>query len=373
MYSEILKSLENKYGKLPTSTKKQVVQKLLSVNFDKYKNYSPSSIIESMTNALAKNLSIKKTPAIVNTLDPPDMNNYMQQEIKEEYVNEAPAIELDITKIFGVTNINDLKMLIEPSLLHKKAYICLDSFNKNPNNSTTSKFSWDYSITRNDNIGVVYTTKPIKNIVSIQLYQPLFPTPSSSFQVVNTQRVSILIEEFSNRAHLASGGGRYHWLTKVNGALQIWSPARHSILQIEEFNDGVVKFNPPISIYSTITLSFGDPNTKLEFYPDVMNATVTAYGATTTITTASAHNISSTDLIYVEGFASTSGFNDSTINTDFGHTATVTSSTAFTIPVDTSSGTFISNAPITVKFFRYRLILPMEITYLDHDVNLHDT
>ena len=366
LYTAILNNLEKKHGKFSDSDKRSIVKKMLDVDFTKYNKITKNVLIESMTTVLSDELQIPELGQ--EQEQEQSMDQYMQNELRDDHTEEKQAIELDITKIFGINNLQDFKMLIEPSLLYKKAYLCFDSFNKKTAASTTTVFSWDYSSTRNENVGVVSSTRPIKNIVSIQLYQPLFPTPSSSFQVSNTQRVSILIEEFSTRAHITAGGQRYHWLTKINGAVQTWSPARHSILQIEEFNDGVVTFNPPVNIYSTLSLSFGDPNTRLTFYKDVMPATVSGYGATTTITTSEAHNIASTDLVYIEGFVSVSGFNDNTINTDFGHIATVTTSTAFTIPINTSTGSFTVSAPITVKLFRYRLILAMEVTYLDYDI-----
>jgi hypothetical protein len=362
VYRGILNSVETKYGRLTDSQRVTAVKILGKTDLGAFKEYGREILTTTMADTLATHFGLKELV--------PDMDKFMKEAITEEHKLEKPPIELDIARVFGVSRMVDLKLLIQPSSLHKRAYICFDSFRKNPATSSATKFSWDYSTLRNvgDQIGVVSTQQPLRNIVKIKLYQPLVPTPASMAQLDNTHRLSILLEEFSASAHIATASRKYHWLMKLMEAVQPWTPARHVVGQIEDFNDGEFVFNPPVTPYKSFSFSFGDPTDLVSFTSDVITGTVSAYGSPTTITSDVVHGLSSTDLVYVEGFASVSGFDDGTINSDEAHIATVTSTTAFTIPIDTSSGSFTASQPVTLKLYRYRLLLTMEVTYLDYDL-----
>lgn len=242
---------------------------------------------------------------------------------------------------------------------HKKAYLCLDSFNRRVNNDNQSTiYSWYYTEYRSTTPGFVTTTAPLSNITSIRLYQPSLPAWP---QLNATGRVSIYFREFGIYAYLSSNSQPYHYLLRYT---QSAISNRFVDLNLEEFNNGIFIFHKPITKLDTLSISFGNPNETIIFNNDRDTGTVTAYGATTTFTMSQPHNLVTGDVVYISGFATLTPGYDAGINNTLGYQITYINTTSFRIAVNTSSGSiWIPNARVTCFYAPFRVILPLEITY----------
>jgi len=241
----------------------------------------------------------------------------------------------------------------------KKAYLCLDSFNRRLDSDNQSTvYSWYYTEYRSTTPGFVTTTAPLSNITSIRLYQPSLPAWS---QLNSTGRVSIYFREFGIYAYLAANSQPYHYLLRYSTSVV---SNRFVDLNLEEFNNGIFIFQKPITKLDTLSVSFGDPSNTVIFKNDRDTGTVTAYGATTRFTMSQPHNLVTGDVVYISGFATQTPGYDAGINNTLGYQITYVNTTTFTIAVNTSSGSiWIPNAPVTCFYAPFRVILPLEITY----------
>lgn len=282
----------------------------------------------------------------------------------EKQVSAKQLKTLNIQTMFGINSMAEIKRELFPKTTFYKSYVVLDSrYKRKDIGESGDKFSWYYVLNKQVLNETFTTSVPIENVVSIKLLQPIIPI--SSLLTTDSQRVSILIEELRTSAFIASNSRRYHFLCRYTNSLSGFSPARHIDLQTEGFNDGEYHFDSPVNLYNSITLSFGNPDTLLTFNPDTQSGTVTTYGATTEITTPSDHNLQTGDIVYVSGFdTGTPSYDNDNVNTEFGHTITVTAATTFTIPVDTSSGSvsWTPSQPVSLYYPAFSLIIPMEIT-----------
>jgi hypothetical protein len=282
--------------------------------------------------------------------------------------NPATVYTTSIMSIFGETSVSALKTKLLPSSMYKKAYISLDSKNRRLDIRDPSVFSWYYSVARiAGQQGTVSSTSPIKKIIAIKLYQPVIPATSNLDPI--SQRVSILINEFKNYAYINNGGFPYHWMFRWSYTNNTSGLApRHVDLNLDEFGDGIYKFPKPLNLYDSITLTFGNPNEQMIFNRDRDEGIVSSYGATTTITMNNQHNLNTGDLVYIKGFTTnTQSYNNLNINTVYGLIVNVIGLSTFTVPVDTSSVdvSWIANQPIECFYAPFRLLMPMEIVYMD--------
>ena len=244
------------------------------------------------------------------------------------------------------------------SVRQKKAYICLDSFNRRLDTNDLSVYSWYYSEYRTTVQGFITSTMPLVNIKSIKLYQPSVPAFS---QLNSMNRVSIYFREFGVYAYQPSNGAPYHYLLRYSPSL---ASNRYVDLNLEEANGGIFTFYKPITKLDTLSVSFGNPSDIILFNNDRDDGRVTGYGLVTTFTMTKAHNLQTDDIIYISGFTTgTPGYNAG-INTQLGMSITRTGNNTFTIPINTSSGAvaWIANQPVQCFYAPFRVIIPMEIT-----------
>lgn len=298
----------------------------------------------------------------------------------------------NIQSVLGIKSMTDFKLTLNPASLYKKAYLVFDSFNKIRH---LTGFNWYYSPTKQIISGTVTTNVPMQNIVAMQLYQPIIPI--STLSNTSNQRVSILISGLATQSFISTNNRRYHFLTRVipNGDI-----TTHVALQIENFNEGLYKFNNPIKPPDIFTFTFGTPDTLLSFNADtltgtfsdgaaliittteahnltsgdtvlisdckfdelfdVYSASVTGYTDVITIDMGFAHGLSTGDRVYITDFETNNPFgndvfNDALVNTTDGHIITVTGSNYFTIPINTLGYpfhglTFRPGEGITVRY-----------------------
>lgn len=122
------------------------------------------------------------------------------------------------------------------------------------------KFNWKFAHTR----GLVggffnVTSENLGNIVAMRIYQPRIPYVAS--MDTNAKRVSILIEEFSSQSFIAEGR-RFHFILRPDF---LTSDGTYIECASEREEENVFEFATPITEVNSLTLSFGNPYTTIEF------------------------------------------------------------------------------------------------------------
>jgi hypothetical protein len=215
----------------------------------------------------------KKFGIIDNTFDMHDLQLKMlstekvinMEDANTEKTIEAPKI-VDVTSILGIKSANEFKMYINPESMYSYHYLVLDSNYRNTaleisNNIT--KFTWNYAPTQNTGTGYCNSVGAIRDVIGIRVYQPRIPYLTAMNN--SAKRVSMLIEEFAAQAFIASNGRRFHYLFRPRFIHPTISAMTDIELSTEDHNDSIFNFRKPINNFSTVTISFGDPNNVLTF------------------------------------------------------------------------------------------------------------
>ncbi len=267
---------------------------------------------------------------------------------------------INIGSICGINNVNILKKVFNPKACKKK-YILLDSWYKNSINNGV--YQWIYSDNANRSIGVFNTTETIRNITSIKLMQTVFPT-----YAINplTYRLGVRILEFSDSNFKSSS--EYHLILKFRYDFSNY--AGLTPLQIEDFHDGIINFNIPITELNTLSLSFSDPVNQIIMPPDVMSCTFTTYAPSLiTIRTEVPHNLVNGDKVFFNNFTTNDPTADVTdisiVNSFAGNSISSVTTYTFNITILNPVVSPISNLSINGYNNRFRFIFPFEISYLD--------
>ena len=249
---------------------------------------------------------------------------------------------VDIMRIMGASNAHAVQQLINPIALYRNNYFCLDSRYRILDNDGSKFISWNHvnNVTRAQ--GSVNTVGTIRDIVAVKVYPIRLPyTPSAENDL---RRVTMLIEEFSAQSFVGQENRRFHFVfdVTIDGDWIRLNPYFH--------NEGVFKFNKPITQFDTVTITFGSPLEEITLDVDRLSASNT-YAATAVLTTVGDHNLSSGNKVRISDFSTNSVSNDAVViaNMNSDHVITVTSDTTFTIPVDTSSIINTSLTGVTVS------------------------
>jgi hypothetical protein len=170
--------------------------------------------------------------------------------------------DLEITSFMGIDNIKKLQLIFNPESLYTYNYVLLDSNFRLVSDTeiTVSKFRWNYSEQRTTSTGFFNSSAPIRDIIGMRLYQPRIPyVPEISSE---TERVSVLIEEFAAQSFIMDYGRRFHFLLRANTTEATPSSIE---LSTEDYNDGVYMFRKPITTIDSLTLVFANPTNILQF------------------------------------------------------------------------------------------------------------
>lgn len=245
----------------------------------KLTNQEISSLIDTLQNC---NISNSNLSQLSNILSKKYKNNKESIEDKSvpiptstsvstsESKSDIPIItdtEVNIVDVFSNPNLYKIQKIFSPSSSYSKDYIVLDTINCSEILSNGSRFRWGYSPTQNIQSGIVNSYSHIKNIVSMKIYQPNFPPLPVQSTYNSIALISMLIEEFSAQAFIASGSRKYHYLMRL-AANTSFVPASSVEAQIEDYGDGIFNFKKPITTFDTITISFGTPIEPLFFPSD---------------------------------------------------------------------------------------------------------
>jgi hypothetical protein len=195
-------------------------------------------------------------------------------------------VSINVSSFLGIDTFEKLIRELNPKVTIKKAYVCLDSrYARFLNNCT--KLQWDYSnalITTDNSTSVIGN---VRNVTSVRMLSMVVRRFTSV-----ARRASICIEEFSAQAFILPNGRRFHFVGFLND-LQNNSIAidyrassgtknvvvvpdfttydKYELIAGYRFNDGIYRFNKPITDINTLTISIGDPFNlvtvpKYEFY-----------------------------------------------------------------------------------------------------------
>jgi len=202
--------------------------------------------------------------------------NMMNIETDKTYVSyddnqdNQPDVQyenVEINSVLGVNDISTLKFMFNPSSLYEHYYVVLDTDYraKDYDNSTTiNKFRWYYAETQNLRTGFANSVGKVHDIIGIRMYQPRVHYLTAMDN--SAKRISLLIEEFSHQAFIGENGRRFHFLFRpVLSPIELVPTETQIELTTEDYNDGIFHFRNPITTIDTLTISFGDPLTLLNF------------------------------------------------------------------------------------------------------------
>lgn len=215
----------------------QILQK---IKLDRAEN--PFELREYQKAALG---SVDQDPAIAN-----------KQVILYNETKEEMSKPLSIKNFLNIDNLYKMQLYFNPDSLNQYHYIALETKYRDTSTdsgTTLTKFSWKYTPTTTLINGFTNSAEPIKDVIGIRLYQPRIPyLPAMN---TSAKRVSLLVEEFKAQAFIAENGRRFHFLLcPVFVAFQSYIE-----LVTEDYNDNVYWFRDPITEFSSLTVSFGDP------------------------------------------------------------------------------------------------------------------
>jgi hypothetical protein len=277
-----------------------------------------------------------------------------------EETNNGNNQTVNINSLCDVNNIKIIKKIFFPHKCKKK-YIVLDSWYKN--SLTNGIYQWLYVDNANQSNGVVNTVETIRNMISLKMMQAVFPAYAINSL---TYRLGIKFLEFADSSFKSVND--YHLLLKIRYNTQASSGLNY--LQTEDFHDGIIKFNKPITEINTLSLSFSDPSNKITIPADVITCTFTTYILTTlTITTSTNHNLTSGNFICFNEFTTNDPLTDkdaiNLINSNNGVSVNVISDTSFSIDSGTTITAPLTNLTIQGYINIYRFIFAFEVSYLD--------
>ena len=96
----------------------------------------------------------------------------------------------------------------------------------------------------------------------MRLYQPRIHYVSAMDNSAN--RVSILFKELASQSFIGENGRRFHFLLRPE-IEERGNYGDYIELSTEDYEDGIFKFRKPITEFETLTVSFGDPMTLIDF------------------------------------------------------------------------------------------------------------
>ena len=201
----------------------------------------------------------------------------------------------------------------------------------------------------------------MKNIFEFKILPFRIPYPSDGSADNDFKTITIFFEEFTNQSFLGRNNSHFHIISKIqiNGD---WID-----IDTNNSNDGIFRFENPITSLNNLTVSFRSPINIINFDVDRLKCTFT-YSNPTIITFSQNHNLISGNTITIKDFNTL----DTNVNINVinlinninGLIVTLISVTELSIPVDTTS--IVSPIPdlsITCIFDSKTFQIPIQISY----------
>ncbi len=198
-------------------------------------------------------------------------------ELADEYIDSKKDYiirnDLDIVSFLGLDSFDKFIAAINPEVVRKRAYMCLDSRYARFNSECT-RLTWDFTNNLNVVNNSTNVTGPVRDITWIRMHSMVV----RKFDSV-PQRATILIEELSSQSFIMPSGRRFHFVGLLNdlqnpinlanrntvvvgqGVPDFTIFDKYELLAGFKFNDGYFRFNKPITTLNEITVSIGNPDT----------------------------------------------------------------------------------------------------------------
>ena len=267
---QVCASLNIRPDELPANYANYAIMLFKRMDPNLFKGRNLKDVGNALGKVLADALRNKFGPINTSndTFDMRKLQIKMLETEKNESVNNAYEDTTDKTKsinivdFLGIKTADEFKLYTNPESLYQHFYLVLDSSYRNTTaelSSAIKRFTWNYAPTQNTGTGYCNSVGVIRDIIGMRMYQPRVPYLAS--MNTSSKRVSILIEEFAPQAFIDANGRRYHFLLRPNfivGQTDIE-------LSTEDYNDGIFNFRKPITTFSTVSISFGDPSNVLTF------------------------------------------------------------------------------------------------------------
>jgi hypothetical protein len=263
----------------------------------------------------------------------------------------------DLGSILGKNTIYDFQLIMNPKSLNAYTSIVLDSRFRTSDFNGITKFRWTFSHNINSTDGTFNSIASVKDILEVKLLPFRIPYPSDESGYNEYRLISVYIEEFGAQSIIGHESRRYHFICS--------SIKNGNWIELTPLNCGRFRFDKPFSELSAMTVSFGTPNEIINFDIDRLDCTFTV-GSPTTVIFTEAHNLEVGSKVYFTSFNTTTPVTDAAVialmNRQSGHIITVTTSTEFTIAVDTT-GVTPSPSSITCIFASKRIFMHMELKF----------
>ena len=256
------------------------------------------------------------------------------QQTFDDKKDKENIVNINLESFFGIDTMSSLvKKIRAPKSSINRAYILLDTRNRELCNDGTEYFRWSHinSLVRGQ--GTINSIGEIKDIVSANIHN--FRMPVGTNAITPYGRISVAFDEFIPQSYVAHEDKRFHFISKISKQVGNW-------LEIcaDDICDGIYKFNKPITRLDSLTIRFGSPLEPIIFEKDRLNGLFT-HSNPTVITFTENHNLTSNDVVYLSNFTTVNYTHDDSIirliNSSIGHISTVVSPTSISIPVDSTN------------------------------------
>lgn len=224
---------------------------------------------------------IKETAKIFNkpAIQPaPSFSDYAtsvlyNQDIQSSAELRRPALAID--NLLGYDTPAAMQLAFNPQSCYSVHYLALDSRYKNQATSSPTELSWLYSREiQQPPAGMVMSNMPIKNIVAMRLYMVVLPNNFVGIDRTElTRTMSVVVREFDTQVTAFSGQLKYHFLGQFFPH-DSRNPAR---IETDDPQGMTFYFRQPVRYMDSITLSFGNPDQRIEFYPEQYNDVIVTY------------------------------------------------------------------------------------------------
>jgi hypothetical protein len=316
--------------------------------------------------------------------DDPSFYTRNQPNIKKGGSPKEGFIPKEVSKFLGISNSEDAVRVMNPTALHRKNFMLLDSRYRILSGSSIdgiSTFSWNYVLkSQIEAQGSVNIIGNVRDIIAMRVYPFRIPYVDSADNKYS--RISVFVEELGSQAFVAHEDRKFHFM------LRSTIDSEFIELETNKFNDGFFHFEKPITTLNTLTLSFGSPLEKIIFPNDRGWCSIDYFSLTplTLITTyvnsplgssLQEHGLNNGDRVYFDLFnvgalpallTDQKLINETikeSVNGKEGFLVNIVDVNSFTINYDTSNiQNPIPNIRFRVFFGSKRMFIPIELTYI---------
>ena len=182
-------------------------------------------------------------------------------------------------------DLDAFRLLINPTSSHRSTYIIMSRARAVDGEAASSVFRWNFTNSGPVGANSINVAMPIRDIVQIKSFEFLLSrqcmfTPATVMQ----SYVTMAIAELRSQACIGPLGFSYHMMgqfrndsvqfkQKYDGDGDLTDGRDNAHCRSGYFNEGIYRFNPPITELLALTLSFGQPFTPLVFPVSTFAAT----------------------------------------------------------------------------------------------------